>query len=279
MNAANRLELESYRQIIAQSRDPVAVVDRNYAYLLVNDAFCRLHRKRAEEILGKTVETIVGSKNFHTRLKKFLDRGLAGKNLFFQAWFDLPGAGRRFMEVNYSPVSDNHGTTTGVAVLFHDMTRDITEMKRMEEQLKQRAQELSEVNRALETLLDQSTRTIADQENRIYDNLQELVFPYLYKLEEKLEGREELLHLNVIKANLEKITSTFVLAVSSRLSELTPRELQVAQLIKQGKTTKDIALLLHISPRTVEFYRDKLRKKLGLKSKRINLRSHLSSLA
>jgi PAS domain S-box-containing protein len=396
MNEANRPELEHYRQIIAQSRDPVTVVDRNYAYLLVNDAYCRLHRQRAEEIIGKTVEAVVGSKNFHSRLKEFLDRGLAGENFFIQAWFDLPEAGRRFMEVSYSPVSDDQGTVTGVAVLLHDttlrkklqeeqtaalettrallntpddfflliepdgtivdcntfaakslasstedltgkliwdflpaelaenkqkyvqtvcstgkpvrheiagdrlyldvtlhpildqanrvqqiviMTRDITGMKRMEKQLKQRAQELNEVNLALETLLDQSTRTITDQENRIYDNLQELVFPYLYKLEEKLAGREELLHLNVVKANLEKITSTFILTISSRLGGLTPRELQVAQLIKQGKATKDIALLLHISPRTVEFYRDKLRKKLGLKSKRINLRSHLSSLA
>lgn len=274
VNIAPLRLLQHYEQIFSKSRNPMSLLDRNYTYLAVSGAYSKFHKMKAENIVGMTVAELIGEEAFRTTIKNHLDRCLAGENIYYQAWFEYPETGRRFIDVSYFPVSDTSGAITGAAAFLHDLT----EIKQMECELKQRAQELSEVNKALETLLNQSTRAIVDQENRIYDNLQELVFPYLAKLEQKLEGRAELLHVNVIKANLEKITSSFTLMVSSRLDGLTPRELQVAQLIKQGKLTKDIALLLHISPRTVEFYRDKLRKKLGLKSKQANLRSHLSSL-
>lgn len=63
--------------------------------------------------------------------------------------------------------------------------------------------------------------------------------------------------------------------LTSKLVELTPRELQVAELIKQGCSNKDIAMLLHIAPGTVDVYRNNIRKKLGLKKKKINLRAYL----
>ena len=55
----------------------------------------------------------------------------------------------------------------------------------------------------------------------------------------------------------------------------TPIEMRIVGYIKEDKTTKEIGQLLNLSPRTVEYYRDKIRKKLGLKSKNVNLRSYL----
>ncbi len=168
----------------------------------------------------------------------------------------------------------------GTAVVgFRGLSRDISVIQKLELHLEHKTRELTEVNNALSLLLHQGADARAEHERRIHDNLQRLVIPYLEKIQERCKDPELELYLRVAMANLEKITSTFNLTLSARMDGLTPRELEVAELIKQGRSTKQIATLLDLSSRTVEFYRDKLRVKLGIKNKKTNLRSHLSSLA
>jgi DNA-binding CsgD family transcriptional regulator len=82
----------------------------------------------------------------------------------------------------------------------------------------------------------------------------------------------------VIESSLEKITSSFSRKLLSGLSQLTPAELQVANLIKQGSRTKEIAAFLNLSPFTIKNHRGNIRNKIGINNKRVNLRSYLLSL-
>jgi len=161
---------------------------------------------------------------------------------------------------------------------FCGLTRNVTAQLEIALRLQEKTRELNEVNNALKALLQQSSEAMASHDRTIYENLRRLVFPYLEKLKAKNNNPELDLYIDVVQANLEKINSTFTATISSHLTGLTPRELQIAELIKQGKTTKEMAALLEISSRTVEFYRDKVRLKLGLKNRKMNLRSRLSSL-
>ena len=72
--------------------------------------------------------------------------------------------------------------------------------------------------------------------------------------------------------------SPFVRGSSINLLDFTPTELQVANLVKQGKITKEIASILIVSEATVNFHRKNLREKFGLKNKRVNLRAYLLSM-
>ncbi|HIJ78663.1 MAG: PAS domain S-box protein [Desulfobulbaceae bacterium] len=203
-------------------------------------------------------ETISRKKSLHNVHRKIISR--SGKIIY--------------VDTTCIPLLKN-----GKVIACRGLDRDVTEMKNLELQLELKTMELTEVNNALKILLKQSTEAIAEHERKIYDNLQRLVFPYFDKLATKEINQETELYINVIRTNLEKITSTFNLKVSSKLSGLTPRELQVAELIKQGKSTKEMSTLLGLSSRTIEFYRDKLRVKLNIKMKKVNLRSHLASIS
>ena len=146
------------------------------------------------------------------------------------------------------------------------------------EQLKARAQSLEELNTALKVLLKQREEDKTELEENVLSNVKQLVLPYVEKLKKTRMGAEQMTYVSIMESNLNDIVSPFLRKLSSQYLNLTPKEIQIADLIKLGKTTKEIADLLNVSPGAIEFHRENIRGKLGLKNKKINLRSHLLSL-
>jgi PAS domain S-box-containing protein len=163
---------------------------------------------------------------------------------------------------------------------------DITQRKLAEEALKAREKELQaktinleEANTALKVLLDKRDEDRAELKEKVSLNMKWLVLPYLEKLKKSgLNERQEAL-ANILESLLNDIISPFTHELSSQHVNLTPTEIQVATLVREGKTTKEVADLLNSSTKAIEFHRGNLRKKLGLKNKKINLRSYLLSLS
>jgi PAS domain S-box-containing protein len=164
--------------------------------------------------------------------------------------------------------------------------RDITERKQAElaliergRELENKTHELEEVNAALRVLLKHRNEDQQDFEEKIVANVKKLVLPYVEKLNNSQLNHRQMLYLNIVKSNLEDIITPFLHQLSSKYFNLTPREIQIAGLVKDGKKTKEIAELLNCSTGTIDFHRNNLRKKLGLKNTKTNLRSFLLSLA
>jgi DNA-binding CsgD family transcriptional regulator len=114
-------------------------------------------------------------------------------------------------------------------------------------------------------------------EEKILANVKGILLPYLEKLKRTKLDECQLSTVNVIETNLNDIISPFIRSLTSKYLNMTPREVQVATLVKEGKTSKEIAELLHTSTSTIDFHRNKLRIKLGLKNKKAGLRIHLMS--
>ena len=112
-------------------------------------------------------------------------------------------------------------------------------------------------------------------EEKILSNIRELVLPYIDKLKKTQLSDHQASYLIVIETNLDNIASSFLYHLKMRYLNLTHREVQVASLVKEGKSNKEIAELLNIAIKTVLFHRNSLRKKLALKTRKANLRAHL----
>jgi DNA-binding NarL/FixJ family response regulator len=109
-------------------------------------------------------------------------------------------------------------------------------------------------------------------------NVRDLVQPYLEKLKNTRLSERQKTYLEILDAHLTELTAPFAHTLTRAFQQLTPSEIQVATLIRSGNTTKQTAEILGLSLRTVEFHRDNIRKKVGLKGCKTNLRSFLISL-
>ena len=150
-------------------------------------------------------------------------------------------------------------------------------LKKRERELKMKTESLQEVNTALKVLIAQREEDRKEVEEKILNNVKELLLPYLEKLQKTKLTDIQQSYLRVIGTNLDNIISPFLKNLHSKYLNLTPKETRVATLVKEGRTTKEIAELLGMSIAAVEFHRNNIRRKLGLRNKKANLVSHLAS--
>lgn len=160
-------------------------------------------------------------------------------------------------------------------VRIEERTRELSVANR---DLQSRERELAEVNVALRVLLSQVEKSKGEIEERILRNINELVLPHVEKLKRRAIGEELSTHVTLLETNIRAITSVFATRLSAKFVSLTPTEIEIAQLVTQGKSTKQIAQSMSRAPSTIDFHRNNIRKKLGIERRNLNLRSYLSSL-
>ena len=155
--------------------------------------------------------------------------------------------------------------------------RDVQALREREKELKIKTMSLEEVNIALRVLLKRRDENKIELEEKVLSNVKELVLPFLEKVKKTRLDPKQVAYIDILESNLNDIISPFMRTLSTKYVNLTPTEIQVANLIKEGKTTKEIAELLNLSSKTINTHRRNIRMKLGIKKKKINLRSHLLS--
>lgn len=157
----------------------------------------------------------------------------------------------------------------------HDLLEQRVEERTQELRLK--SESLEEMNTALKVLLKKREEDKKELEEKVIYNIKEMVQPFMEKLGRTHLDKRQRTFLEILESNLDDIVSPFAKKLSTRYLNLTPSEIQIADLVKHGKTTKEIAELLILSTRTIESHRDSIRKKLGIKNQKANLRTHLMS--
>lgn len=152
------------------------------------------------------------------------------------------------------------------------------ELKKAEEKLHQQNMDLDGLNNAISILYKKKEVERQEFEKKIQFNVNEMVEPLIQKLRlsELDDGQQSL--VNMLDENLKEITKPFMSDMYYKYFMLSQKEILVANLIKQGKSSKEIAQVIKKSQKTVDFYRDKIRAKVGIKNKKANLKAVLQKL-
>jgi len=261
---------ERYRSLAESSRDFIFVLDRDDRFVYVNGAAEAVTGKKPAELIGRHRANLDVPPEMLARQKEANDTVFAtGEPLFAEGQYLMGKGGRpAWHNVTLVPLKDGGGEVHALL----GVARDVTESR-------ERAQRLEEANVALKVLLRHREEDRRELEEQFLANFRKLVMPSLEKLRKTGLTPRQAAYVDVVEMNVRKVFSASGAAAGLAQASLTPIEMRIVEFIKEDKTTKEIGSLLNLSPRTVEYYRDRIRKKLGLKSKNVNLRSYLYSLS
>jgi PAS domain S-box-containing protein len=270
--------------IFDQTFQFVSVLSMDGTLIKVNKTAIDFIQTTEAEVIGRPFwETPwwSGSKIAQEHLRSAINLAVLGQLVRFETTHTSPEGRSMRIDFSLKPVTDDKGHI----VLLIAEGRDITELKsaigdlsRRESELKRQSRNLEEANIALKVILKQQEDKRVEDQETILANIKQSVLPYVNRLKKRGPHQGQKILVEALENNLNKITSPMITKLTSTFLNLTPMEIRIAQLVKEGLANKEIAELLGTSLNTIASHRYQIRSKLGLKNKGANLRSYLLSL-
>jgi PAS domain S-box-containing protein len=285
---------EKYRTIFDQTAVGISYNHIDGKFININKRFCEILGYSREELLKLGVVEISNPQDL-VEERKLMEKVFSGQ-------VGIHKMEKRFIRKNKTEIWCRvtvalERNSAGEPKYCIGVLEDITEYKKFEvalqqahSQLEQRVKDrtkeleiqkskLEEINVALNVLLEKRVEDKAIMQEQVLSNVKKLALPYIEKLKKSGLSRIQKVLADAIESGLYEIVAPFSLKLSSVSFGLTPAEIIVADLIRQGKSTKEISTICNLSPKTIDHHRERIRKKLGIKNKKINLHSHLDSFS
>lgn len=258
-------------RVVHFSEDSIIITDPQLdkpgpRIVYVNPGFTKMTGYLPEDVIGKTPRILHGPKTDPLVLKDLRRTIEAGKVFFGQAVNYRKDGTEFWNEWHIEPIRDDKGAVTHYLAIQHD----ITERKRVEQAIEQK-------NAALKEVLAQIEMEKKSIKEDVLLNVENVLLPALKKLRRKGTPLDKK-YIDILEQNLHNLTSSFGRNVSEKKLKLSPREVEIANLIKSGVGSKAISDMLNISFKTVETHRNKIRKKIGILNKDVNLTTYLQAL-
>jgi len=285
LNARKRIERHRafLRNVIDANPNLIYVIDKENRIVLANRIFADTLGISPEKLIGRKIQDLTSDSDLVRIIQQAEISLLSHEKARIEReenFMDADGNPHWVLSIRI-PLKNEEGDIEQLI----GVSTDITQRKQAEDDLRARETELEmksknleEVNTALKVLLKQREADKKEMEEMFLTNVKDQIIPYVEKLKKSQPNPEQKACIETMEAHLSDIISPFLTSISSRYIDLTPKEIQVASLIKDGKTTKEIGLLLNISPGSVDLHRYHIRKKLGMNKQGVNLRSYLLSL-
>lgn len=262
-----------YSNVFNSIEDGVSVLDKDYVIEDVNFTVKKWYKER-EKIIGLKCYEV-----FHNRttpceicpVRRTLETGKMHVEVIPFKTIDTGEAG--WKEIKGYPIYGGE-EVVGVVEYVKDVTYEMDLFSKVAG-IERELANLKAQNEILKTFIDQKEKEQYSLQNNISLNINNLIKPVIKEINSSMvSGSIDRQMILFLESLIDRIVEPYLTNVPDPENNFTTREVEILQLIKQGKSSKEIATLLFVTPKTVAFHRGNIRKKLGL-CKTDNLRTHI----
>jgi len=150
------------------------------------------------------------------------------------------------------------------------------ELQETNRQLTLERKALQESNTALRTVMARIEHEKQEIRHDIKTNVEKILLPILQALALQV-STSQAKYVEMLQTNLEEITSPFISHLSLAYHSMTPTEIAICNMIRNGMRTKEIAGVRSVSEATINRHREKIRRKLNITNQDVNLATYLQS--
>jgi PAS domain S-box-containing protein len=265
------------RQYMEKGPIGIFLKDADNRILWLNQAYAAMLGFQPKDLIGNHVDDLINDPDLMAELRKedeiVFATGRPLFNLLKQSNKNL----QKFHRLDKIPFTDKNKRITGIIGLCVEIDEPSLEAAGLQEKIKSTSRRLAETETALRVLLEHREKDVSLTKEKLADKIKTLVMPYLTNLKQTSVQPDQLEYIELIEENLKNFYDPSYAKLSAPEYKLSPNELKVAQLVRDGKTNKEIAKMLHLSKSTILTHRHHVRVKLGIRNKKVNLRSLLKA--
>ena len=278
----DRIALEEsekrYRLLVDSMNEGLGVFDENCNITYANDRFCKMLGYSRGELEGKSAAVFLNDNDqaeFYDRIAHNKDEGYRPYEVAFKVknGYDLP------VVVSPQALFDATGNFVGSFAVVTDVShlkRTEARLRATNRQLDAEREALREKNIALREVLSQIEDEKKQLQRQVQSNVDRILMPIIQSLKNQAGVNHD--YVDFLEICLDGVTSPFIQELDRKFARLSPRELEICNMVKSGLSTGAIAEALHISIHTVHNQRKKIRKKLEIAGEGANLRAFLQAV-
>jgi len=269
-----------YQSVVEDQMELVTRFLPNCTLTFANESYSNHFGENRSRIIGRSFLHHMGAED-QEKLFQFIKKATPKNNVFSRIQRETRKDGKTiWIEWRRRALFDESGKIREIQSIGRDITdlqKAEAALRSSEEALRKKNEELERKNTALIEVLEQIEHQKNQIKKDVITNTDELLFPILEQMSMK-DSKSNQININLLKRSLNNLTSSFGRKITHRSLKLSPREIQISNMVKQGLTSKEIAGMLNISVHTVGRHRHSIRKKINITNKEQNLNTYLQSI-
>jgi PAS domain-containing protein/DNA-binding CsgD family transcriptional regulator len=269
--------LPELRRYMDKGAIGIYLKDPDNRIVWVNQSYATMIGFEPKDLIGKRVDDVINDPELLAVLRKEDESVYATGRPVLNLLKQPERANKKLIRIDKIPFIDRNRKITGIIGLAVEIDAPPLEVEALQEKIHSTSRKLADTETALRVLLEHREKDVSLSKDKLADKIKTLVLPYLESLKQTKLQPDQIEFIALIEDNLKNFYDHNYAKLSAPEHKLSPNEVKVAQLVRDGKTNKEIAKMLHLSKSTILTHRHHVRVKLGIRNKKVNLRSLLKS--